>query len=263
MCSNQKTEKMIDQLHEAWRFNDLGIALGIVKWGLVHHDLSVQVVARNSLAKAMQQISKLEEAASAMTPILAQGLLAADLEIQRQAVIGLQVIAKRGGNLGPALAALGDSLFKDGGIAEGAARAIWLGGLDCTDVGELKGKLEEALESEQIGVRAYASKALSRYLWQAGLETKLEAEHSEAWVVEGGWRYIDGPVAVEVSHRRTYAATNEEIGEVELTHMCGVCGNKETRCVYYEIDAGTSWKMEKYEVLCKECKKYTVYEYDW
>jgi hypothetical protein len=261
--ADPNVESLLNQLRKEWRFNDLGIALGIVKWGLAHPDSIVQAVARESLNQAVQRIAKPREAAGAMTPILARGLLDADVDIRRQAVIGLQVVAKQNGDLGPALLALGDNLVEGGEVAEGAARALWLGGLGKTDLGKVRDRLEEALSSEQINVRAYTSKALSRYLWQAGIEAKLEARYSEAWIVDGGWSYIDGPVAVEVSHRRTYAATDKEIAGAKLAHMCGVCGSKETQSIYYEIDAGTSWKMEKYEVLCEGCKKYTVYEYDW
>ena len=263
MEADPHVESLLNRLREEWRFNELGIALGSVKWGLAHPDSMVQAVARESLNQAVQRIAKPREAAGAMTPILARGLLDADVDIRRRAVIGLQVVAKQDGDLGPALSALGDSLGEEGEIAEGAARAIWLGGLGKTDLGQVRNRLEKALSSEQINVRAYASKALSRYLWRAGIEAKLEARYSEAWVVDGGWRYIDGPVAVEVSYRRTYAATDEEIDGAELAHTCGLCGSRKTKSIHYEIDAGTSWKMEKYEVLCEECKKYTVYAYDW
>jgi len=263
VSDDQSVESLLRQLRREWRFSGSGIVLGIVEWGLAHPDSMVRAAARKSLSQAVRQIAKPGKALGSITPILAQGLLDTDIEIRRRAVIGLQIVAKQNGDLGPALLALGDSLVEGGEIAKGAARAIWLGGLRKTNLEKVRNKLEEALSSEQIDVRAYASQALNQHLWRAGIEAKLEAEYSEAWVVDGGWSYIDEPVAVKVSRRRTYAATDEEIAGVKLAHRCGVCGSKETRSLYYEIDAGTSWKIEKYEVLCEACKKYTVYEYDW
>lgn|GEM_PF-2782324 len=257
------SESLFRQLGEAWAHTDLEIVLGIVTWGLNHPDTRIRTATRESLLKAVEQNANPRDAVGFMIPILTRGLMDDDFEIRKQSVIALQIVAKNDGDLTPALPSLGKILFDEGGIAEGAARAIWLGGLGKTDVGMIKEKLEQALSSELTSVRAYASKTLSRYLRQNRTETKLDADYSGAWVVDGGWSYMDGPVAVEVSHRRTYAASDEEISEAALSHLCGVCGSRNTLCIYYEIDAGTSWKNEKYEILCRECGKYTVYEYDW
>lgn len=260
---NPNFESLLIQLHEAWAPTDKKIVLGIIKWGLTHPDPQIRIVAQESLYQAEKQSGDPRAAVSSVVPILALGLMDNDIEIQTQSVICLQIVAKDDGDLTPALSVLGERLVDEGEIAEGAARAIWLGGLGSTAVGKIKERLEQALSSERTSVRAYSSMALSRYFRQTGTETKLNADYSGAWVVDGGWSYMDGPVAVEVSHRRTYAASDEEISDAALYHLCGVCGSRETLCIYYEIDAGTSWKNEKYEILCRKCGKYTVYEYDW
>ena len=95
-----------------------------------------------------------------------------------------------------------------------------------------------------------------------GEEKPLEARFSDArgsyWRVQ-----VDSPVRVSVSHRRTYASSDEAVESPDAGHVCGVCGSEHTRCIHYAVDAGTSCRLDTYAIVCLSCFKYTVYAYDW
>lgn len=72
---------------------------------------------------------------------------------------------------------------------------------------------------------------------------------------------------VYVNHRRLHARDDtpqtapESLVHFRQERMCGHCGFKKARCIFFWDDSGTGWKDRTHEYHCPKCEKYTVYHY--
>jgi hypothetical protein len=138
--------------------------------------------------------------------------------------------------LRPALDGLTALLGSEGAESAIAARTIQaFVDIGCP-LGDLRPRLEAALDAPRVDVRSAASRAVSADLQRAGTEARLPRGRS---------------------HRRTYASADTPLVGRE-TVRCPSCGGKEAAVIYESRDRGNTWDETTCEIRCPACRVYAV-----
>ncbi len=133
-------------------------------------------------------------------------------------------------------------------------------GLDITDSIPF---IEPLLQHKDYWIRRMASDALSEHEIRTGQEDRLsviDGLYDQENIDSNYWRVL-------VYHRRIHSADDTPMKQPKYTvhftteRMCGACGFKKARCIFYWDDSGTGWRDRTSEYICPECSKYTMYRY--
>lgn len=130
------------------------------------------------------------------------------------------------------------------------------------DISEYIPLIESLLQHQNYWIRHMASSAICDHEIRIGEASRLS-------VLAGVKEYenLDSYWTIAVSHRRLHAindtSKNQPDNVVHFTpeRMCGVCGHKGARCIFYWDDSGTGWRDRTSEYCCPECGNYTTYHY--
>jgi len=189
--------------------------------------------------------------------IFLQGLADPDPAARIRAAEAIALAAEEGINPSAAVPTLAGLLEDTPAVVESAARALYACFLKGGDLSPALPRLDAALGSPIVEVRAVAARIVSRYKILRGEEAPLQlhpkfnvppATRSSSWTVN-------------LSHRRTYAASDDPVPG-EQSRACGACCSNDTRCIYMKIATEEALPGEEFEYKCITCGKYTIYGHE-
>ncbi len=186
--------------------------------------------------------------------IFIQDLSNPDPAARIRAAEAIALAAEEGINPSGAIAPLATLLGDVPNVAEGAARALYICFLKGGDLSAVIPSLLPALESARVEIRAVASRIISRYKILRGEEIPLKLHPSfkvPPTTRKSSW-------AVNVSHRRIYAASDDPVGG-EASRACGACNNEKTQCIFVKDGIEEDLPSKELEYKCPACGKYTLY----
>ncbi len=182
------------------------------------------------------------------------GLANPDPNERIRAVDAITLAAEEGINASTAVSALAKLLGDNATVADHAARALYACYLKGGDLSAVLPTLEISLASPLIEVRSVAARIVSRYKILQGEEAPLKLHPS--FKVPPATRKSSW--AVNVSHRRTYAVSDDLVRGVP-SRACGACNNEKTRCIFVKNGTEEDLPSKELEYKCTACGKYTIY----
>ncbi len=182
------------------------------------------------------------------------GLADPDPNERIRAADAINLAAEEGINASPAVSALAKLLGDTATVADHAARALYACFLKGGDLSAVLPTLEISLASPLLEVRSVAARIVSRYKILRGEEAPLKLHPS--FKVPPATRKSSW--AVNVSHRRTYAMSDDLVQGVP-SRACGVCNSEKTQCIYVKMGLEEDLPSKEIEYKCTTCGKYTIY----
>ncbi|MFQ5571810.1 MAG: HEAT repeat domain-containing protein, partial [Rhodothermales bacterium] len=236
-------EDALQALRAKWGNGEMKGAILLIEAGLAQGNAAARNALRGSVAAGLNY----RRAAKTLVPLIRERLRAADPDARRHAADVLAKVGNHTKHLARTIPLLADCLRGELREVRAAAHTLLQLRRWGHDITKAVTDLQATLNHPDTMCRAYASWALTEHYIRTGVEKRLDS-----------WVAAPHPRA---SYRRTYARSDTEIEEEDLTggSSCRVCKSERTRCIWFEVHVHQFGDVFETEYLCLDCGKYSIY----